>query len=90
MATLYVSYYGAVDNQCASLPLGSEAVTTSATSAQANGNASAAVVMVFSDTAHYVTFGSNPTATMGTGAFIPANTPFWLDNTGAKLAAITA
>lgn len=89
MATLYVSYIGAVENGVSASPLGSETLTTSATSAQAAGNISAACVMLFSDTAHWVAFGTNPTATASNGIYCPAGQLFWVDNAGAKLAAIT-
>lgn len=89
MATLYVSYIGAVENGVSASPLGCETVTTSGTSAQATGNAGAACIMLYSDAAHYVTFGANPTATATNGIYVPASVPIWLDNAGAKLAAIT-
>lgn len=91
MASLYVSYYAAVENDCASLPMKSEVVTTSGTSAQSTANTNGALVaMLFSDAAHYVTIGSNPTAAAGTSVYLPAGVPLWLRLAmGAKLAAIT-
>lgn len=93
MATLYISYYGGVQNDCASEPLKSETVTTSTSSAQSSANSNgAAVASLWSDTAHYVAIGSNPTATATNGFYLPASTLFWLDlrdNLSDKFAAIT-
>ena len=92
MADLIISYYGGVTNQCAAIPLGSETVTTSGTSAQSGANDDfGAVASLFSTTAHYVTSGSDPTATAANGVYLPASTLVWLDLTnGHKFAAITA
>lgn len=93
MATLYISLFGGVDNLCASAPLGTTALTTSTTSAQSAANSGGALVAsLYSDAAHYVAVGSNPTASASNGAYVPANTLFWLDlsaDTAGKIAAVT-
>jgi len=74
MATLYVSYLGGVEKQVAYDIVGSETITTSGTSAQSAAIPQHAGIAVFySDTAHYVLTGTNPTATATTGLYIPAN-----------------
>ena len=93
MASLIISYYGSVQNSCASTPLFTETVTTSGTSAQGTANAKGGVVAsLYSTAAHYFTVGSNPTAAATNSAYLPASTLLWLDlNTlGDKIAAITA
>lgn len=93
MASLYISYFGGVENNCAARPAKSETVTTSGTSAQGAVNTDgAAVVSLFSTAAHWVTVGSNPTATATNGFYLPASTLMWLDmdGLGNRLAAITA
>ncbi len=94
MATLYVSYFGSYSDGCALDPLGSEAVTTSVTSAP-NAFALAKFprfAKIQSDAAHYVTQGAGtPTASATNGTFIGANEVLWLRmNSGYRLAAITA
>lgn len=91
MASLYISYFGGVADECARSPLGSEVVTTSATSAQSTANPEGGIVaMLFSDTAHYIAEGANPTAAAGSGVYLPASTALWLSVKGGyKLAAIT-
>lgn len=94
MASLIISYYGGVSNQCASSPILSETVTTSGTSAQSAANtAGAAVASLFSDAAHYFTIGDNPTAAAANSVYLPASTLVWVDlkdAVTAKFAAITA
>lgn len=91
MATLYVSYYGAVENGCASDPLASETVTTSGVSAQSGANNKYGVVAsLFSTAAHYFTVGANPTAASTNSCYLPANTLLWVALDGnQKIAAIT-
>jgi hypothetical protein len=93
MANLIISFYGSAQNGCGSQPGGSQVVVTSAVSAQSAANANGAeVVSLWSDTAHYVTVGANPTATATNGVYVPALTLHWLDLNGTadKIAAITA
>lgn len=91
MATLYVSWLGDVVNGIGSAPMGSGTVTTSATSAQSAANPAAEAVQLFSDAAHYVTVGDNPTATAANGTYVPANQLYYLAvSNGKKIAAITA
>lgn len=94
MADLIISYFGGVENEVASQPLGSETVTTSGTSAQGAANAKgAAVASLFSTAAHYVTVGANPTAAATNSFYLPASTVMWVDlrsNLTDKIAAITA
>jgi len=76
MATLFVSYFENADKGVASGLLGNTTITTSTSSAAAAAAipASAQIVVVASDTAHYVTFGAGtPTAAAGTGFYLPAN-----------------
>ena len=77
MATLYVSYLGGVDYSVAKNPLGSATITTSGTTARAAGNAtrSAAIAVVTSDAAHYVSVGpaDSVTASAATGLYVGAN-----------------
>jgi hypothetical protein len=96
MADLYISYFAGVAHGCASTPTGSEVVTTSGTSAASGTNANgAAVAMVFSDAAHYVTVGfavgeNDPEAAAGTSVFLPAGVAMWLAlPINAQIAAIT-
>lgn len=90
MATLYVSWIGGVVSNCAQEPVKSETVTTSGTSAQSGANPAGAVVQLFSDAAHYVDVGSDPTATAANGVYVPANQVYHLSvPNGAKIAAIT-
>ena len=93
MATLYVSYYGAVNNRVSGQPQFVDVLTTSTTSTQgtANTNKGAIVASLFSDTAHYYTVGADPTAAVTSGAYLPANTLVWvaLDGLGSKVAART-
>lgn len=93
MASLYISHFASVQNGCASGPIGSQTLTTSGTSAQSAANVGGgAVARLFSDTAHWVTVGSNPTATSTNGFYVPANQFFDLDlgSVTDKIAAITA
>lgn len=94
MATLNISYFAAVENNCASGPMGSESVTTSGTSAQGSANSNgASVARLWSDVAHWVATGSNPTATSTNGFYLPASQFFDLDLSESltdKIAAITA
>lgn len=90
MATLYVSWIGGVSNNCAREPIKSETVTTSGTSAQSGANPSGAIVQLFSDAAHYVDVGSDPTATAANGVYVPASTLYHIAvPDGVKIAAIT-
>lgn len=90
MASLYVSWIGDVTNGIGSSPMGSEVVTTSGTSAQSGANPAGEAVQLFSDAAHYVAVGDNPTATAGNGIYVPANQAFYLAiGNGKKIAAIT-
>lgn len=93
MASLYVSFFSGVQNGCASSPAGSQTLTTSGTSVQSNANTNGSTVAsLHSDTAHWVTIGSNPTATSSNGFYLPANVMVWVDlgPTTDKIAAITA
>lgn len=91
MASLIISYYGAVERGCAKSPLGSETVTTSATSAQGAVQNAAVVASLYSDAAHYFNEGTNPTATALAGAYLPANSLVWVSISAARrIAAITA
>lgn len=96
MATLYISYFGAVRDHIAGTPIGSETVTTSTTTAASGAVPQAAkAIAVVSDTAHYVTIGSGtPTATATNGFYLPANqireiSVGFNTSTTVKLAAIT-
>lgn len=90
MATLYVSWLGGVVGPIGREPIKSETVTTSGTSAASSTNNDASVVQLFSDAAHYVDVGANPTATATNGTYVPANTLYWLSvPAGVKIAAIT-
>lgn len=93
MADLHISLFASVQNGCASGPLGSQTLTTSITSAQGNANAGgASVARLYSEAAHWVTVGSNPTATSTNGFYMPAGQFFDLDlgSITDKIAAITA
>lgn len=94
MASLLISYYGSVENNCPGDPIGAETVTTSGTSAQGAVNTDGAVVAsLWSDAAHYVTVGDDPTAAATNSFYLPASTLVWLDlraNLSDKIAAITA
>lgn len=91
MASLIISYYSAIDRNCAKAPSGSVTVTTSATSAQSAAATGPVVAMLYSDVAHYFKDGTNPTASAAAGAYLPANTPLWLAlRAGDKIAAVTA
>jgi|ERR1051325_4931405 hypothetical protein len=75
MATLYISYIGAIREHVAAVPFSSETITTSTTSA-ASGTVPqwAKAVSIVSDTAHYVTIGTGtPTAAASNSIYIPAN-----------------
>ena len=76
MATLYISYFGDVADECASTPISSETVTTSTTSAASGAiPAGAKVAAIVSDTAHYVTINTGtPTAAITNSFYLPANT----------------
>lgn len=91
MATLYISRYAGVSHNCGQDPMGTQALTTSGTSAQSTANTNgASVAMLFSDVAHYVTEGSDPTATTANSVLVPGGVPIWLRLTmGHKLAALT-
>ena len=90
MATLYVSHFGAVESEVASRPLSSTTVTTSGTSAATSAASQGAVAALYSDTAHYVTTGSSPTATATNGFYLPASTLYWVKlQQDDKIAAIT-
>ena len=75
MATLYINYWGTVDKGVAGDPIKSEAVTTSAASAQSGVIPAGAVVATLSSSAlHCVAVGNDPVAAVGAGSFIlPAN-----------------
>ena len=74
MTSLIVSYFASVDKECLGIPLGSETIDTSAGSAVSNPvSANAPIAQVWSDVAHYVTFGDgDPTASEATGFYLPA------------------
>lgn len=93
MASLYISYFGKSEGGCAGAPISGETVTTSTTSAQGAVNTKgASLAFLFSDTAHWVTMGSSPTATSTNGFYLPANVnfPVDLDGLDKRFAAITA
>jgi len=93
MASLIISYYGTVQNHCASNPIATETVTTSGTSAQGTANSKgAAVASLYSTAAHYFTVGSDPTAAATNSGYLPASTLLWIDLNALtdKIAAITA
>jgi hypothetical protein len=75
MATLYVSYFGSVDKLVAGDPIKTETVTTSTESAATGEIPDGAVIAsLFSDTAHYVTIGTDtPTAAITNSFYLPAN-----------------
>jgi hypothetical protein len=92
MADLYVSYFGDVSKGVATGPKGSQVVTTSTSSASGTTPEGSKVAALFSDTAHYVTTGDSPTATIGNGFYLPASTLYWVDleqGLGDTIAAIT-
>lgn len=93
MATMYVSYVGGVAGEVAKQPVGSTTLTTSTVSAKtATAPASAAIAVVFSDVAHYVTTGpqASVTASAATGIYVPANTERHLAiNAGDGVSAVT-
>jgi hypothetical protein len=76
MAALIISYFGSVRRGIAGDPIRSESLTTStASAASAAIPANAAVAAIASDTAHYVMIGTGtPTAAIGNGFYLPANT----------------
>ncbi len=97
MATLIISYFGEVADECASTPISSETVTTSGTSAaSAVIPAGAKVAAFWSDAAHYVTVNTGtPTATATNGFYLPASTTREIRvnkelSAAKKFAAITA
>lgn len=97
MATLYVSYFGAVDKDVAADPIKAETVTTSGTSAASGAIPDGAMIAkVQSDVAHYVTIGTGtPTAAATNSVYVGANEVLWLrvqtsSRAAKKVAAITA
>jgi hypothetical protein len=80
MATLYVSYFGAVDKGVAGDPIKSETITTSGVSAASGAIPDGAIVARFvSDASHYVTIDTGtPTASAANGAVQFANQELWL------------
>lgn len=93
MASLIISYFGKTEGGAVGTTLGSETVTTSGTSAQSEINSKgAAVAFLHSSAAHWVTVGTDPTATSTNGFYLPANVlvPYDLDGITSKFAAITA
>lgn len=89
MATLYISYYNTVENNCAKKPMASETVTTSGTTAAASSPQDVScVAMLFSDAAHYIT--TNESATATAGGYLPASVGHWLAlEPGDVISAIT-
>jgi hypothetical protein len=76
MATLYVSWYGVIDDGIAETPISTSVLDTSAVSAKTStAPANAKFCIVTSDTAHYVAVGpqATVTASVSTGAYLPAN-----------------
>lgn len=68
----------------------SQAVTFTTTTQSAAFNTATKFIRVFSDTACYVKFGSNPTATTATDMPLAANTAeFFAVVAGQKIAAVT-
>lgn len=97
MASLIISYFASVDKEVAGEPIKSETITTSGTSAASAAIPSNAVVFsLFSDAAHYVTFGEGtPTAAASNSFYVPANQLHWQRSfvspgVARKIAAITA
>lgn len=95
MASLIISYFGSVHRGIAGDPIKSESLTTSTASA-ASGvvPTNAAVAVIASDIAHYVTIGTGtPTAAIGNSFYLPANTlrELSVNDVGGtyKIAAIT-
>lgn len=74
MPSLIISYFASVDKGAAGIPLGSETVETSDTSAASAAIPSgASVASVWSDAAHYVAFGDGtPVAAEANGFYLPA------------------
>ncbi|GFM29269.1 hypothetical protein [Novosphingobium sp. PY1] len=74
MTTLIISYFSSVDKDCLGIPLGSEVLDTTAGSAASGPVAtSAPIAQVYSETAHYVTFGDGePTASTDNAFYLPA------------------
>lgn len=98
MATLYISEYSdlaktSVDFkfQAPQEPaLADQTVTISGTSAQSSAfNANTRLVMVVTDTACHIIFGSSPTATTSK-KLLPANVPMYFGVTGAHKVAVIA
>lgn len=95
MAALIISYFGSVRRGIACDPIKSESLTTSTTSAASAAiPVNAAVALIASDTAHYVTIGAGtPTAAIGNSFYLPANTlrELSVNDVGGtyKIAAIT-
>ena len=80
MASLIISYFASVDKEVAGIPIGSEALTTSAKST-ASGPVppEAAVAKIYSDVAHYVTFGDGTvTASKDNGFYLAPGIPQWM------------
>jgi hypothetical protein len=80
MASLIISYFASVEKEVAGIPLCSEALTTSAVSTAAQPvPAEAAVAKIYSDTAHYVSFGDGtPAASKDNGFYLAAGIPQWM------------
>jgi hypothetical protein len=92
MASLFISYFGGSDKECAYDDLGAETVTTSASNAQSTANPKmGCVAKIQSDTAHWIATSANPTAAANTNTYLAANEVLWLRlNRGYKIGAITA
>lgn len=78
MATLYVSWYGTIDDGIAETPISTSVVTTSAVSAKTSAApANAKFCIVEGDAAHYVAVGAQAsvTAAASSGVYVGANSP---------------
>lgn len=80
MASLIISYFASVEKEVAGIPIGSEALTTSAKSVSSLPvPAEAGVAKIYSDAAHYVSFGDGEViASKDTGFYLAAGIPQWM------------
>ncbi len=91
MATLHISYYGAIEQGCAKDPCGYEALITSGASVQSAAVPGfATVAKIQSDVAHWFKDGADPTITETNGSYLEGGEVAWLRcNRNYKIAAMT-
>lgn len=94
MATMYVSYLGGAHLGVAREPISTVTITTSGSTAKTEAAAPSdvAIVVIFSDAAHYVNVGPHDTVTAAasSGMYVPAGcTREIAINPGDGVAAIT-